>query len=195
MQKLKQLKFSTPVLFMVSSLIIAGSTSNTFASNIDNPDSKPVFNSLESLQISCTPNGNDSDREIDRDLTAKIINMAASNQPEQRLSALSHLAGKVSIDAGILQKILQTAIRDSDSNVRAQAVYAIAQQNCTDTPLILEQALQDSELSVRLLAVDSLGSDEQSISLLEYALNDDEEAIRELASTKLEALSNVSNVQ
>ncbi len=180
---------------MVSSLIIAGSTSNTFASNIDNPDSKPVFNSLESLQISCTPNGNDSDREIDRDLTAKIINMAASNQPEQRLSALSHLAGKVSIDAGILQKILQTAIRDSDSNVRAQAVYAIAQQNCTDTPLILEQALQDSELSVRLMAVDSLGSDEQSISLLEYALNDDEEAIRELASTKLEALSNVSNVQ
>ena len=108
---------------------------------------------------------------------------------------MSHLAGKVSIDAGILQKILQTAIRDSDSNVRAQAVYAIAQQNCTDTPLILEQALQDSELSVRLMAVDSLGSDEQSISLLEYALNDDEEAIRELASTKLEALSNVSNVQ
>ncbi len=195
MQKLKQLKFSTPILFMVSSLIIAGSTSNIFASDIDNPDSKPVFNSLESLQISCTTNSGDNEREIDRDLTTKIINMAASNQPEQRLSALSHLAGKVSIDAGTLQKILQAAIRDDDSNVRAQAVYAIAHQNCTDTPLILEHALQDSELSVRLMAIDSLGSDEQSVNLLEYALNDEEEAIRELASTKLEALSNVSKVQ
>ena len=67
---------------------------------------------------------------------------------------------------------------------------AIAQQECTDVLSVLEQALHDSELSVRMMAVDSLGTDERSIFLLEQAKDDEEEAIRELAAMKLESLPN-----
>ena len=134
-------------------------------------------------------------REPDLKLTEKIVNLASSNNPEQRISALSQLAVKASIDAGVVQKILQKAILDKDSNVRGQAVYAIAQQECTDVLIVLEQALHDSEFSVRMMAVDSLGTDERSIFLLEQAKDDEEEAIRELAAMKLESLSNTHKNQ
>ena len=178
----KKSEIGVPILFMISSLV--GSVGNAFADNASNLDAKPVYNSLASVQLSCAATDN---QESDRDLSAKIINLASSHNPADRINALSQLAGKTSIDAGAAQKILQAAINDNDSNVRAQAVYAIAKQNCVDVPLILEQAMQDSELPVRLMAVDS--SDEKSIGLLEQALNDEEEAIRELAAMKLDNLS------
>lgn len=39
------------------------------------------------------------------------------------------------------------------------------------------------------MAVDSFGTDKFGISLLEQALNDEEQSVRELAAMKLEALS------
>ena len=68
-------------------------------------------------------------------------------------------------------------------------MYAIAQQDCQDALLVLEQAMHDPELSVRLLAIDGLGSDDKSVALLEQALGDEDAAIRELAALKLELLS------
>lgn len=182
MRMFKKPEMSIPALVMISSLV--GSASNVLANGAENADTRAAFNSLESLQISCTPSEN---QESNRELSAKLMNLASSNNPLDRLSALSQLAGKASVDANAVQKILQAALRDPDSNIRAQAVYALAQQNCADVPLILEQALQDSELSVRLMAVDSLHAD--GTSLLEQALNDEEEAVRELAAMKLETLS------
>ncbi len=190
----KKTETRLPTLFMISSLIVLGSSSNAFADNSGSADAKAVFNSLESVQITCV--ANDGQQESNRELTAKLVNLMSSSKSEDRINALSQLADKGSIDAGAVQKILQAAIRDNDSNVRAQAVYAIARQNCGDVSLILEQAMQDSELSVRLMAIDSLGTtDERSTNLLEQALNDEEEAIRELAAMKLESSSNSSKVQ
>lgn len=157
------------------------------ADSIGNSDTKLVFNSLESFQVSCFADDSDGQRQPDLAFTEKIVSLAASSNPEQRISALSQLAEKGPIDAGVVQKILQKAILDKDSNVRGQAVYAIAQQMCADFPILLEQALNDSELSVRLMAIDSLGIDEKSVNLLEQALNDDEQAVRELAAMKLES--------
>lgn len=54
--------------------------------------------------------------------------------------------------------------------------------------LLLEQALDDSELSVRLMALDGLMGDDRSVALLKNALKDDEQAVRELAAVKLEGL-------
>ncbi|MXS76682.1 HEAT repeat domain-containing protein [Nitrosomonas sp. JL21] len=184
MRIVKKPEMGIPILVMMSSLAVAAG--NVLANDASNADSRAVFNSLESLQISC--NANES-QESNRELSAKLMNLASSNNPLDRVSALSQLAGKGSVDANIVQKILQAALRDPDSNVRAQAVYALAQQNCADVPLILEQALQDSELSVRLMAVDSLSADEKGASLLEQALSDEEEAVRELAAMKLETSS------
>lgn len=183
MRTFKKSEIGIPMLAMISSLV--GAAGTAFADNAANPDAKPVYNSLESLQLNCA--AADGQQESDRDFSAKILSLASSPNPADRISALSQLTGKTSVEASAAQKILQAAIRDADSDVRAQAVYAIAKQNCADVPLILEQAMQDSELSVRLMAVDS--SDERSTHLLEQAINDEEEAIRELAAMKLETLS------
>ena len=187
MRTFKKPKIGISKLFMISSLVLIGSAGSAIAEDESKPNTGPAFDSLESVQINCA--AHDSQQESDRDLTAKIHNLAASAKPEERISALSQLAGKASIDANVVQKILQAAIRDSDANVRAQAIYAVAKQNCADASLILEQALQDSELSVRLMAVDSLAADETGAGLLEQALNDEEEAVRELAALKLASLS------
>lgn len=187
MRIFKKPEMGLPILIMISSF--AAAASDVVADETGNANSRPAFNSLESLQISCSANEN---QESNRELSARILNLASSNNPLDRLGALSQLAGKssaTSVDANVTQRVLQAALRDPDSNVRAQALYALSQQNCADVPLILEQALQDSELSVRLMAVDSLTADENGTSLLEQALNDEEQAVRELAAFKLESLS------
>ncbi|MXS78090.1 HEAT repeat domain-containing protein [Nitrosomonas sp. JL21] len=176
-----------PTLFTISSFVFIVPLGSVTADGTDNKNAGTAFNSLESIQINCIIN--DDGMESNLELTAKMINMINSSKPEERLSALSQLAGKIPIEPSSVQKILQIAIQDTDPNVRAQAVYALAQQKCADVPLILEQALQDSELSVRLMAVDSFGTDKFGISLLEQALNDEEQSVRELAAMKLEALS------
>lgn len=186
MLKFQNVKIGVPMLLMISSWIIMG-IHTARADSIGNSDTKLIFNSLESFQVSCFADDSDGQRELDLAFTEEIMNLAASNNPEQRISALSQLAEKGPIDAGVVQKILQKAILDKDSNVRGQAVYAIAQQTCADFPMLLEQALSDSELSVRMMAIDSLGIDEKSVNLLEQALNDDEQAVRELAAMKLES--------
>ncbi len=180
-------------LFFISLLFVMGSVNTVLADSLTSSSdtTKAVFNSLESLQINCLAGDSDMQREPDPELTEKIVNLASSNNPEQRISALSQLGVKALIDAGVVQKILQKAILDKDSNVRAQAVYAIAQQECTDVLSVLEQAMHDSELSVRMMAVDSLGTDERSIFLLEQAKDDEEEAIRELAAMKLDSLPHI----
>lgn len=190
--KFQNQKSGLLMLFFISLFFVMGSMNAVLADSLTNSadTTKAVFNSLESLQINCLAGDSDMQRESDPEVTEKIMNLASSNNPEQRISALSQLAVKASIDAGVVQKILQKAILDKDSNVRAQAVYAIAQQECTDVLSVLEQAMHDSELSVRMMAVDSLGTDERSIFLLEQAKDDQEEAIRELAAVKLESLPN-----
>lgn len=152
--------------------------------------------SLNAIQIYCMgEHGNAS--EPDADFTEAIVNLAASNDTAQRVNALSQLAVKGSIDSEVVQKILQTAIQDSDPKVRGQAVYAFAQQGCGDLFVVLEQALQDTEFSVRLMALDSLGDDERSVALLKQVVEDEDEAqaIKDLATMKLEALSASNQTQ
>ncbi|PXX16654.1 HEAT repeat domain-containing protein [Nitrosomonas ureae] len=146
--------------------------------------------SLNAIQIYCMAEQGDVS-ESDADFTEVIVNLAASNDPAQRVNALSQLAVKGSIESGILQKILQAAIQDTNPQVRGQAVYAFAQQDCGDLFVVLEQALQDTELSVRLMALDSLGDDARSVALLQQVVEDENEAqaIKDLADMKLEALS------
>ncbi|SEG22422.1 HEAT repeat domain-containing protein [Nitrosomonas ureae] len=154
------------------------------------------ISSLDSIQIYCMEEyGNVSEPDVD--FTETIVSLAASNDPAQRVTALSQLAVKGSVDSGIVQKILQAAIQDPDPQVRGQAVYAFAQQGCGDLFVVLEQALQDTALSVRLMALDSLGGDERSVALLKQVVEDEDEAqaIKDLAAMKLEALSASNQTQ
>lgn len=188
MLKFANRKIDISLLSVISFLGVMGLVSNVASDEASNTETKVVFNSMESFQINCFAADNGIQQAPDPEHTERIVKLAASGEPEQRVSALSQLAVKGRVDAGVVQKILQAGILDKDPNVRGQAIYAIARQECNDVLLVLEQAMQDSELSVRMMAIDSLGTDGRSIVLLEQALDDEEEAIRELAAMKLESL-------
>jgi hypothetical protein len=125
----------------------------------------------------------------DPELTKTLVRMTGSEDPAERVNALSQLAVERPVDPGIVQEILQTALSDEDPNVRGQAVYAVVRRGGVEAAAVLQDALQDSALPVRLMAVDSLGTDEESIALLKQALADSEEAVRELVAMKLKSLS------
>ncbi len=174
-------------LFMVLSLSILGFTQFVYAENNDASNrSNVAFDSLASVQVQCFSGENEL--LVDQVVTDELTQQAASKVAEERVAALSRLATSVPIDVVVRQKIIQTALQDADPRVRGQAVYALVQQNCADSLLLLEQALDDSELSVRLMALDGLMGDDRSVALLKNALKDDEQAVRELAAVKLESL-------
>lgn len=172
-------------IFVALSFNILWSTQFVYAENSDTSTrSNVAFNSLASVQVQCFSGENEL--SIDQAITDELIQQAASRVAEERVAALSRLATAVPIDVAVRQKIIQAALQDADSRVRGQAVYALVQQNCADSMLLLEQALDDSELSVRLMALDGLTGDDRSVALLKNALKDDEQAVRELAAVKLE---------
>lgn len=192
MLKLPNYKSEIIIQFVIFFMSVAGFTNHVFA------DSAKVNlgSSMDSIQIYCMAVHGDA-LEPDAGFTKSIVKLSQSNDPARRVSALSQLAVKGLIDAEVVQKILQAAIQDSDPNVRGQAVYAFAQQGCGDLFVVLEQALQDTELSVRLMALDSLGVDERSAALLKQVIEDEDEAqaIKDLAAMKLEFLAAHNQVQ
>lgn len=181
-----QQKHSRLSLFMSLSLSILGNSQYAYAENNDaSIHSGAAFNSLASVQIQCFSGENEL--SVDQVITDELTQQASSKVAEERVAALSRLAASVPIDVVVRQKIIQMALQDADPRVRGQAVYALAQQNCAGSMLLLEQALDDSELSVRLMALDGLMGDDHSVVLLKNALKDDEQAVRELAAAKLES--------
>ncbi|GKS68176.1 hypothetical protein W03_01800 [Nitrosomonas sp. PY1] len=180
-------------LFMTVSLNMLGATQVAHAENNDaSIHSGVAFNSLASIQIQCFPGENEL--PVNQVITDELTQQAASKVAEERVAALSQLAAAVPIDVAIRQEIIQKALQDADPRVRGQAVYVLAQQNCADSMLLLEQALDDSELSVRLMALDGLMDNDRSIALLKNALKDDEQAVRELAAVKLESFSQATEI-
>jgi hypothetical protein len=131
----------------------------------------------------------------DPELTETLVRMSGSEDPTERVSALSQLAVERPVDPGIAQEILQTALSDKDPNARGQAVYAVVRRGGVGAAAVLQDALRDSALPVRLMAVDGLGTDEESVALLKQALADSEEAVRELAAMKLKSLSTTHGIR
>jgi HEAT repeat protein len=131
----------------------------------------------------------------DPELTETLVRTAGSEDPTKRVSALSQLAVERPVDPGIVQEILQTALSDKDPNVRGQAVYAVVRRGGVEAAAVLQDALQDSALPVRLMAVDGLGTDEESVALLKQALADSDQAVRELAAMKLKSLSTTHGIR
>jgi hypothetical protein len=129
------------------------------------------------------------------ELAETLVRMAGSEDPAERVSALSQLAVERPVEPDIVQEILQTALSDEDPNVRGQAVYAVVRRGGVEATAVLQDALQDSALPVRLMAVDGLGTDEESIALLKQALTDSDQAVRELAAMKLKSLSTTYGIQ
>ena len=94
-------------------------------------------------------------------------------------------------DASV-RTVLEEALADNYANVRAQAISSLARSEGDDATAALQVALNDSDASVRLMAVDSMGN---NTALLQQALTDNDATVRELAKIRLESLSNTTSAE
>lgn len=122
----------------------------------------------------------------------KLLEQLKTDDPGQRADAVARLSAEKQSHDGTIDSVLVSALSDKNAEVRAQAVFALAKRESGGAPAALQQALQDSDASVRLMAVDNAGD---NVALLQQALNDSDETVRAYAATKLETFSHTANVQ
>jgi hypothetical protein len=116
-----------------------------------------------------------------------LLAMAKADDSESRTNAITALAAQAPVSHSAARDALQAALSDPSAQVRAQAVAGLLKQQDTGaSPDVLERALQDSDVSVRLMAVNH--ADGHPV-LLQDALNDSDETVRACAAARLEALS------
>ncbi|WP_459991344.1 HEAT repeat domain-containing protein [Methylosoma difficile] len=115
----------------------------------------------------------------------RLLKQATSKDPVQRAEAIANLGLSSLGNDPKIAAALKNALNDPDPSVRAQAVSSWVQRERDGGSGELQQALQDSDTNVRFTAVSSSNDS----ALLEMALNDADESIRELAKSKLADLS------
>lgn len=115
----------------------------------------------------------------------KLLADAKSQDPSIRTDALAALALLAQTHNPQVRKTLQSALSDGVPEVRAQAVFGLAHYDDAGALAGLESALQDDDVSVRLMVVD--GADAHP-ALLQMALADSDENVRAYAANKLDSL-------
>ena len=115
----------------------------------------------------------------------QLLEEAHSRKPTERIQALGQLIANPMVDPATLKQALETALADEDGEVRAQAVFGLTRQGGEEAAEVLRAALGDSDADVRLMAVDSAGDDAAGRALLQQALADSDEIVREFAALKL----------
>ncbi|MDD1623333.1 MAG: HEAT repeat domain-containing protein [Methylococcaceae bacterium] len=126
--------------------------------------------------------------EKEPDQTDNLLMMAKSKDASVRADAIGALmaAGREG-DANV-KRALEEALTDPNANVRAQAISSLAHREGSAAIVALQDALHDTDAGVRLMAVDGAGN---NIALLQQAVNDDDETVRNLAISKLEELQKI----
>ncbi|BBL57184.1 HEAT repeat domain-containing protein [Methylomonas koyamae] len=109
-----------------------------------------------------------------------------AKDPQQRMQAIANLAMAGRFDDMQVKAAIKDALKDKDPGVRAQAVLALRQTQDGDAVNQIAQAMHDSNADVRLLATESVGD---NALLLQQALTDSDRTIREYAAAKLAALN------
>ncbi len=119
------------------------------------------------------------------DQTDELVKMASSKIPAERAEAIGRLmAGGREGDVTV-KETLEAALSDADARVRVQAISSLAHREGAGASAALHEALHDSDVSVRLTAVDNAGND---VALLQQALTDSDATVRQLAGIRLEPL-------
>lgn len=123
--------------------------------------------------------------ETEPDRTDELLKQAKSDDANVRADAISALmsAGREG-DANV-KWVLEEALNDQNARVRAQAISSLAQREGPGAAAALQEALHDGDAGVRLMAVDGAGN---NTALLQQAINDEDENVRQLARLKLEEL-------
>ena len=117
----------------------------------------------------------------------KLLLRAKDNDPVLRADALATLILEAPANHSEIRKAFTDALLDTNPQVREQAVSGLARREGDKALKELQTALQDKEASVRLMVVDNAGS---NMDLLQQALTDEDELVRNMARMKIAELSN-----
>lgn len=114
-----------------------------------------------------------------------VLAMARSEDPEQRARALDEIKRLGGVEQSTVREVYESALKDADGAVRAEAVSGIALLDREGSLPLLNAAISDSDAEVRLAAVDRLELTNETRPLLEQALRDSDELVRDLAGLRL----------
>lgn len=124
--------------------------------------------------------------EVEQLRSQELLRMTQSENPEERAGAIAAFLSEGDGDDPEIKAALDQALLDEDAGVRAQAVSVLSRREDSATrQAILQDALQDESPDVRAMAVDSINDDKV---LLQQAVSDSDESIRALAAMKLAQL-------
>jgi HEAT repeats len=117
--------------------------------------------------------------------TESLLIMTQSKNASERTSAMGSLLAEGRVGDPHVKAVLEQGLTDPDANVRAQAISSLAHREGNAVLPAIQEALRDPSADVRLMAVDGITDD---VALLQQAINDNDEAVRNLAKLKLDAL-------
>ena len=116
------------------------------------------------------------------DQTDALLKKAESSIVAERMEAMGGLlAGGRKGDPAVKQMLL-AGVKDDDPMVRVRALSSLAHREGAGASATLHDAMQDNDKAVRITAVDNAGDD---VSILQQALTDSDPTVRELAQVKI----------
>lgn len=115
-----------------------------------------------------------------------LITQAQSQNPEERADAIGALLATQRKGDPKIKAVIDANLHHDDPNVRAQALSTYAHLEGDEALPAIREALNDSSPDVRTMAVDSITND---LGLLQQAVNDSDESVRDFARMKLEELT------
>ncbi len=118
--------------------------------------------------------------------TDELVKMAKSENPTERAEAAGRLLAVGRKGDAAVRETLEAALADPDATVRMRALSSLAHREGAGAAPALQEALHDSNVGVRLTAVDNAGND---VTLLQQALTDSDAMVRQLAATRLKSSS------
>lgn len=151
-------------------------------------DGKGQCTSPRGKQGQSSAGGETAGKALDPAELKRFLDMASSEDASLRADALSQLTAEGQIGDAAVRHVFASAMSDKDPKVRAQAVYGLSREGGSEAMGFIQEALQDSDADVRLMAVDSIAADDANgVALLKQALNDGDQAVRELAEAKMQS--------
>jgi hypothetical protein len=118
---------------------------------------------------------------------ALLQKFKSSKDKAERAEALNNLVAVGKIDDPDVRNALDDALMDKDDSIRAQAVETLANLDKDNSTDFLNKALQDKSAEVRMAA---LGKAINQPELLERALTDADNSVRQYAHSLLAGLKN-----
>lgn len=135
----------------------------------------------------------DKQERMEQEQLQTMLKMTASDKPAERAEAIGNLLAAGHDGDPEIREALEKGLHDQDANVRAQAVSTIThRRDYEQTASVIQEALKDSSIDVRMMAVDGIAND---AALLQQAVNDSDEEVRTMASIKLQQLMQRQNAR